>query len=169
MSQAVDILYVTFNISKRLKNNTVRSWVVYILLACVKHVHARILPLRAKVCARRTILTPPPFVKVRLPSKGSVWSYICVLGASLLPLSTIFLLNYGTVPTVWYALFFISSIFLEIVNNGSMQKNTQCNGQNKMKRRNRQQNTHKNILTLSVPDEGYSRNALNLKSTFHFS
>ena len=69
MSQAVDILYITFNISKRLKNNTVRSWVVYILLACVKHVHARILPLRAKVCTRRTILTPPPFVKVRLPSK----------------------------------------------------------------------------------------------------
>ena len=60
-----------------------------------------------------------------------------------------FLLKFETVPTVWYVLFLISSLFLEIVNNDNMQKNTQCNGQNKMKRRNRQQNTQKNILTLT--------------------
>ena len=33
--------------------------------------------------------------------------YICVSWISILPLSTIFLLNFRTVPTVWYFLFFI--------------------------------------------------------------
>jgi len=38
-----------------------------------------------------------------------VTSCICVLRVSILPLSTIFLLDSGTVPTVWYFLFLIWS------------------------------------------------------------
>ena len=32
--------------------------------------------------------------------------YICVLGVSILPLSTMFQLNFGNVLTVWYMLWF---------------------------------------------------------------
>jgi len=35
-------------------------------------------------------------------SQESKRSYVCVLRISNLPLSTIFLLNFGTVPTMWY-------------------------------------------------------------------
>jgi hypothetical protein len=34
------------------------------------------------------------------------WSCICVLQVSILPLSTILLLNFGTVPAVWYFYFY---------------------------------------------------------------
>jgi hypothetical protein len=36
-----------------------------------------------------------------------VRSYVCVLGVSNLPLCAIFLLNLGTLPTVWFFVFFI--------------------------------------------------------------
>jgi len=43
-----------------------------------------------------------------------------VLGVSILPLSMIFLLDFGTVPTVWYFLFFIFiaklQVQVEIIN-----------------------------------------------------
>ena len=54
-------------------------------------------------------LTLPLFIEVPVPSRESEWSYItiCVLGVSILPLSVIFLLNFGTVSTVWY--FFVST------------------------------------------------------------
>ena len=43
---------------------------------------------------------------------------MCVLGVSTLPLSTIFLLNFGTVPTVLYYFFqFVSySLGIEIIS-----------------------------------------------------
>jgi hypothetical protein len=37
---------------------------------------------------------------------------ICVLELSILPLSTIFLLDFGTVSTAWYLLFFIGIVLL---------------------------------------------------------
>ena len=35
-------------------------------------------------------------------TKLGKWEVLCVLGVSILPLSTIFLFDFGTVPTVWY-------------------------------------------------------------------
>ena len=43
-------------------------------------------------------LTPPLFIEV--PELSQEESFICVLGISNLHISTIFLLNVGTVPTV---------------------------------------------------------------------
>ena len=41
------------------------------------------------------------FIELPVLSKGSERSYICLLGVSMLPLSTIFLLDFGTFLTVW--------------------------------------------------------------------
>ena len=51
-----------------------------------------------------TSLTPSLFIEVPVLSQESERSCIYVLGISNLPISTIFLLNFGTVPTVWYFL-----------------------------------------------------------------
>jgi hypothetical protein len=50
-----------------------------------------------------TSLTPSLFIEV--PELRQEESFICVLGTSNLHISTIFLLNAGTVPTVWYIFF----------------------------------------------------------------
>jgi hypothetical protein len=49
-----------------------------------------------------TSLTLPLFFKVPVPWQKMEWSCSCVLGVSILPLSTIFLLDFGHVLTVWY-------------------------------------------------------------------
>ena len=51
---------------------------------------------------QKTSLTMPLFIEVSVPSQQSKQSCICVLGVSILPVSTICLLDFGTVPTVWY-------------------------------------------------------------------
>ena len=50
-----------------------------------------------------TNLTPSLFIEV--PELRQEGSFICVLGISNLHISTIFLLNAGTVPTVCYIFF----------------------------------------------------------------
>jgi len=56
-----------------------------------------------------TSLTPSLFlIEMPVPSQESEWSCICVLVALILPLSTIFLLDYGTVPNACFCfLFFV--------------------------------------------------------------
>jgi len=88
-----------------------------ILLTCGKHLHDHIISLRGEVWANTTSLTPPSFIEVPVPSQESERSYmyICVLGLSILPLSMIIRLDFGTVPTVWYFFFqFISKIPLSL-------------------------------------------------------
>jgi hypothetical protein len=51
---------------------------------------------------------------VPIPSQESKWSSICVLGYRLFSVSSIFLLDFGTVPTVWYILCFI--LLLQLAN-----------------------------------------------------
>jgi hypothetical protein len=53
--------------------------------------------------SRSTSLIPSHFIEV--PELSQEGSYICVLGISNLHISTIFLLNAGTFPTVWYIFF----------------------------------------------------------------
>jgi nitrate reductase NapE component len=48
----------------------------------------------------KTSLTPPPYSEVAMPSQESELSCICVLKVSIFPLFTIFLVGFGTVPTV---------------------------------------------------------------------
>jgi hypothetical protein len=57
-------------------------------------------------------LTPPLFIEMPVPSQESERSCNCLLGVSVVPLSTIFLLEFGTVPTVWY--FFV----FRFIHNG---------------------------------------------------
>ena len=64
--------------------------------------------------AYRTNLTPPHLNKVPAQREESEWSCIYMLGESISLFSTIFLLDFGTVPTVWYFLFFIFSISFHI-------------------------------------------------------
>jgi len=59
--------------------------------------------------AHKTSITLPLFIEVPVPSQESERSCICVLGVSILPLSTILLLDFRTVPTVLYFLLFILS------------------------------------------------------------
>ena len=45
------------------------------------------------------------FIEVPVASQESEHSCICVFGLSILSLSTIFLSDFGIVPTVWYFCF----------------------------------------------------------------
>ena len=47
-------------------------------------------------------LTPPLFIEAHVPSQKNERSYLCALMASIVLVSPIFLLDFGTVPTVWY-------------------------------------------------------------------
>ena len=62
--------------------------------------------LRGEIWADKTSLTLPHFIEVPVPSQESEQSYICVLGVSIFPLSTILIFDFGIVPKVWYFMFF---------------------------------------------------------------
>jgi hypothetical protein len=53
--------------------------------------------------SRKTSLSPSLFIEV--PELSQEGSFICVLRISNLHISTIFLLNVGIIPTVWYIFF----------------------------------------------------------------
>ena len=53
-----------------------------------------------------TSITPPLFIEVPVPSKESERPYICVLGVSILPISTILIFDFGNVPTDNVVIFF---------------------------------------------------------------
>jgi len=72
---------------------------VGISLTCGKHLHNRI------ICLRGLILPLSIEVSVAIQESGS--SCMCVLGISIMPLFTIFLLDFGTVPIEWYFLFLL--------------------------------------------------------------
>ena len=56
----------------------------------------------------KTSLTPLYLSKCLYQlSQESEWSSICVLGVSILPLSTIFQLGFGNVPTALYFYFYL--------------------------------------------------------------
>jgi len=52
---------------------------------------------KQELWAHKTSLTPPLFTEVTVPNQESELSCICELGVSILPLSTIFLLDFWTV------------------------------------------------------------------------
>jgi len=66
-----------------------------------------IISLRGQVWAHKTYLSPTFFIGVLVPSQESERSGIYVLWVSIVPLSTILILDFGIVPTVWNILFFI--------------------------------------------------------------
>ena len=71
-----------------------------ILLTYQKHLHDRIISLRGEIWVHEISLTPPPFIEMPVPIKDSVRSCTCVLVASILPLSTILIFDFGIVATV---------------------------------------------------------------------
>ena len=60
--------------------------------------------LNKRNASEKYTVTPSLFIEV--PELSQEGSFICVLGISNLHISTIFLLNVGTVPTVWYIFFY---------------------------------------------------------------
>ena len=81
---------------------------VGILLKCRNHLHDHIISLKGEVWTHKTNLTSPLFIEVPVPSQECERSCICVLRVSILPRSTIFLLDFGNVPRLWYFFYFIS-------------------------------------------------------------
>ena len=71
-----------------------------ILLTCRKNLHDSSISKRGEDWAHKTSLTPPLFIEMPVPIQESERSCICVLGISDLPLSTILIFDFGTVPTV---------------------------------------------------------------------
>ena len=71
-----------------------------------------IISLRGEMWVNKTSLTPPLFIEVTLPSHACEWSCICVLGVSSLPIYKILLLNFVTIPRVWYFFFILISLYM---------------------------------------------------------
>jgi len=72
---------------------------------CIHFTYNTVLPVIWEVWVHKTSLTPPPFIEVSVP-RESERSCICVLGVSILPLSTILIFGFGIVPTLRYFWFF---------------------------------------------------------------
>ena len=70
------------------------------LLACGKHLHDRLISLSIEVWVHKTSLTPPLFIEVPVPIQESERSCICVRSIDLGSVSTIFLIDFGTIPTL---------------------------------------------------------------------
>ena len=69
-----------------------------IFVTCGKHLHDCIISLSGKVWApKKTSLTPPLLIEVPVPRQESEPSCICVLGVSILSLSTILIFDFGIV------------------------------------------------------------------------
>ena len=85
-----------------------------------KRLHDPIISLRRKVWVHKTGSISPLFIEVPVPSQESEWSCDCVLRLSMLSLSTIWLLDFGTAPTVGIFCFWNCSdsqdfLFLELL------------------------------------------------------
>ena len=74
---------------------------VGIILTHGQHLHDRIISPSGETWVHKTSLTPPLFIEVHITSPESRKSCICVLRVSCLPLSTISLVLFGNVPTMW--------------------------------------------------------------------
>ena len=61
-----------------------------------------------------TYFNPPCFIEVLVPSQKSDRPCVCVLGVSILPLSTIFLYDFGALFTAWYFFFVLLHYFINI-------------------------------------------------------
>ena len=84
-----------------------------ILLTHGKHLNDNIILLRRKVWTDKNSLNPPLFIEVPVYQARKVSGHVFFCRVSILPLSTIFLLEFETVPTLWYFfLFFILHIML---------------------------------------------------------
>ena len=93
-----------------------------IILTCGKHMHVHFISLRGEVWSHKTSLTQQMFIEASVLSQESEQSYLCVWGinfassyeffigflnCSVSVVFFVFLLDFGTVPTVWYFLLFI--------------------------------------------------------------
>jgi hypothetical protein len=77
-------------------------------------VHGRIISLRGDAWAHITSLTLLPVIKVPLPSQESGRLCIYVVKVSILPLSTILMLNFVIFQTPWSFCFSFSYLKLQI-------------------------------------------------------
>jgi hypothetical protein len=92
---------------------------VDILLTCEKYLYDNIISLRGKIWDHKTSLIQPHFIEVSVPRQEWERSCICILRVLILSLSTILILDFRIVPTVWHFLFFHS--MNKTINNISSQ------------------------------------------------
>jgi hypothetical protein len=77
---------------------------VGILLTCGKYLHDPIISLRGDGWTHKTSLSPPFLIEVFVPSK-EIEQYLCVRRIDFACFCH-FVMDFGTVPTVWYFFFF---------------------------------------------------------------
>ena len=75
-----------------------KIWVLCIWLTCGKHLHGCTISLQGEICAHKLSLTPPLFIEVVVSSQEGKQSCVCVNGIHF-TFSTIFLLDFGIIPT----------------------------------------------------------------------
>ena len=73
-----------------------------------------IISLKGEIWAHKTSLTQPLSTEVPVLSQENEQSCICVLMVSISSLSTIFLLDFGTVPTVWFLFVFFFILLVKM-------------------------------------------------------
>ena len=103
------------------------------LLACEKHLDDRIISLRQKIWVHKTSLAPPLSIEVYVPRQVNGRSCIFVRVFNCASFSMIFLLDFGTVPLVWYISFYflyvcdikILFVYLQYTNLILCDKNVQ--------------------------------------------
>ena len=103
-------IHMTTTVSRRLNTLCImfkiRAFFISVLFAlkcacilrpCGKHLHDRSISLRQEARIHKTSLRPLLFIEMHVPNQGSEWSWITVR-LSILPLSPIFRVDFGTVP-----------------------------------------------------------------------
>ena len=100
-----------------------------IILTYRKHLHNCIISLSGEVWVHKTSLTPLLFNEEPVRSQKSQRSCNCVLVVSILPLSTILLFDFGTVPRALYLVW--SMVFSTILSNISVTVTISFNGGNR--------------------------------------
>ena len=78
--------------------------------------------LRSDIKVYKPIWIPPRLIEMPVPSQENGRSCVCVLGVSILPLSTILLEDFGTLSTPWYFVFVLLHYFININITDSSRK-----------------------------------------------
>jgi hypothetical protein len=91
-----------------------RDTILFSHVCCRKHLHDHIISLRGDVWGHKTSLIRPLFIEVSVSSQENEQSSICMLRVSILPLSTMFLLDFWNCSdgVVFFILHFILILWL---------------------------------------------------------
>jgi hypothetical protein len=111
VSRGLHILYIMFMITALIMNTTFARFymrVDILLTFMIAWFHTE-----KYICALKSMLTRPPFIKMPDPGQHCERSYIWLSVVSSMPLSTMFLFDFRTVLTIWYFNILFHSYFVD--------------------------------------------------------